>query len=634
MQKRIGTIFFLFIYSVAIAQTRNCLDLGAIESYSPLKDSLYYFSDFSGNTSIAEITPAWFTTQGQPAFKDRNLNGNHYLLLCVRNSSADSSFLLYLGRAQHAVVYEVDSSHHKRILDNKVKYYSRFLMNQVPYYNLKVPSGEQRIFIIQLKLTFYNWQQLEPVLLPVSQQLGFEFDHILRPSLVYVIVTLILLGIMFSMFVETLMLFVRSGKREYLFCSSAIFIFFVYFALRLLNVFAFSSTYYFFYDLRYQLLQLSGNMLLLFFIASFLKLKENFPVLHRMFKIAIWAQIVFLLINIPLTYTNRFNYIGNTAFDLIRMLVLLYSVYLIVALLKSHREKEAVYLGVGSLLAISLSVLALTIDRWSGLDYLVIRNGGIPVQIFMVGVLLQSFLFLQALSYRSRKQEAARVIAVEQLQLENDRKELEKYRAIVEARENERNRISREIHDDIGSGLTSIRLVSEIAKAKNSPLITKELDKISSTASSLMDKMNEIIWSLNSRNDTLPNLLAYLRHQVVEYFEPLHIQLSLSIPGQVPEVSISGKIRRNILMCVQEALNNIIKHSQATEVRVEFAVSTTLEITIRDNGVGFDGAKVHSFSNGLHNMKHRLQAVGGTCDISNHDGTSVLLKVPLSLYPV
>lgn len=636
MQKHLSIILFLlFCFIAASAQTNNCFDLGALNNFDTIKYRLLYYSDFSGNTSINQLTKAHFSGEAKPLFSGKHIDGSHFMMLPVCNSGTDDTFLLYMGRAQTIAVYEFDSVSQKmQRLSNRVKLRSSLLMNVVPYYELKVKPGERKDYFIQAELTFYNWQQIDPILLLPYEKLTFEFEHILKPSGVYAFITLILLGIMFSMFVYTLLLFIRSRKKEYLYCSGAIFIFFLYFLLRLINVFAFTRTYYFFYDFRYQALQLIGNVLLLFFISSFLKLKIHFPSLHRLFKTTIAVQLIFLAINIPITYANRFNYLGNIAFDIMRVLVLLFSVYLIISLIRFRKEKEALYLAIGSLLAIALSALALVIDRWSNYDYLLIRNSGIPVLIFMVGVLLQSFLFLQALSYRSRKQEADRAIAVEQLQLENDRKELEKYKAIIDARENERNRISQEIHDDIGSGLTSIRLMSEIAKAKSNQSDRKELDKISATSSVLMDKMNEIIWTLNSRNDTLPNLVAYLRHHVVEYFEPLQMQLQLTVPEQVHDIAISSKIRRNILMSVQEALHNIAKHSQASEVHITFSTSGFFCITISDNGIGFNESKVNSFNNGLYNMKDRLHVIGGSCDISNDEGTSIVLKVPLANYPL
>jgi signal transduction histidine kinase len=97
---------------------------------------------------------------------------------------------------------------------------------------------------------------------------------------------------------------------------------------------------------------------------------------------------------------------------------------------------------------------------------------------------------------------------------------------------------------------------------------------------------------------------------------------------------VSGKIRRNILLSVKEALHNIVKHSQATQVNVQFTAGEHFSITITDNGIGINPSAIRSYNNGLLNMKDRLSAVGGSCIISTHDGTSVILRVPLTSYPL
>jgi signal transduction histidine kinase len=161
------------------------------------------------------------------------------------------------------------------------------------------------------------------------------------------------------------------------------------------------------------------------------------------------------------------------------------------------------------------------------------------------------------------------------------------------------------------------------------PQESKELEKISATSNVLMEKMNEIIWTLNSRNDTLPNLIAYLRHQIVEFFEPLPVRLQLTVPDRIPEVTISGKARRNITLSVKEALHNIVKHSRAAEVSIAFTVGEFFTISIKDNGIGFNPDDTRILSNGIRNMKERLDIIGGSCQIINGEGTLIILSIPL-----
>lgn len=637
LQKKILLLPLVLLYvGYALAQKAGTIDVGNIQDFEKIEKKLTYFKDASRTYSVHTLHPSLFKPlHNNPVFGGRELNANHFIKLSVSNTGKNDTFWLYMGKAQQYTMYTYDSAAAKMVaMNNRFELYSDVIMNEIPYCWFTVKNGETKDYYIDAEINFYNWHQFDPVIIVPGEQTSFAFAFFLKPSRAYLYITIILLGIMFSMFAYTCTLFVRTFQREYLYYSAALFVFMVYFIMRLLNVFRFGDLYFFLYDLRYQVLQLAGNILILLFIASFLKLKANLPKLYRLFRISIVFQIVFLIINVPLTYTNQYNFWGNMAFDVIRVLVLLYSVYLIITLLIWRKEKEARYLGVGSFVAILMACIALYVDRWSDYDYMLLRYTGIPVLLFMFGVLLQMFLFLQGLAYRTRRQEISRIRAVEQLQLENDRKELEKYKAIIDARENERNRISQEIHDDIGSGLTSIRLLSEIAKAKSSQPDNKELEKISATSNVLMDKMNEIIWTLNSRNDSLPNLIAYLRHHVVEYFESLHMHLHLTVPDVINEITISGKIRRNILLSVKEALHNVVKHSQATDVNVEFTVDQYFSISISDNGIGFNPALNKSHSNGLHNMKERLQVIGGTCSIVNDGGTSIILKVPLNHYPL
>lgn len=620
-------------YTASIAQVlHDLIDLENITGYDTVEGRLTYFIDHSQSYSINEVKDAQFSpAKDRSPFDQRYLTANNFIRMAVTNTGIHSdTFYFYAGKAQHFSMYEYDSiTHQKKMLSNQIVRFSPALFNTVPYAYFLVKSGESKVFYIQAEINYYNWYLFDPVILRASEASYFTFSHILHPSRTYIYISILLLGIMFSMFAYTFAIFIREAALEYFYYALAIFVFMLYFGLRLLNVFSFSELYFSFYDLRYQFLQLLGLMLILKFIIYFLKLKIQMPNLHKQIKWLINLQIIFLIANLPFTHSNRFNYAANIAFDMVRILVLLFSAYIAIVLVLKEKKKEGRYLGVGSLLSIVMACIALYVDRWGNFDELLLRYSGLSVLIFMMGVVFQMVIFLQALGYRQRMREAKRIRAFEQLQLENDRKELDKYRAIIDARDNERNRISQEIHDDIGSGLTSIRLLSEIAKVKMDPQESRELEKISATSNMLMEKMNEIIWALNSRNDTLPNLIAHLRHQIVEFFEPLPVQLQLSVPENIPEATIGGKARRNVTLAVKEALHNIVKHSRAAEVSITFAIGESFTIAIKDNGIGFNPDDTRTLSNGIRNMKERLNVIGGSCQIINSEGTSIILNIPL-----
>jgi len=156
-----------------------------------------------------------------------------------------------------------------------------------------------------------------------------------------------------------------------------------------------------------------------------------------------------------------------------------------------------------------------------------------------------------------------------------------------------------------------------------------EIEKISNSANELLTKMNTIIWTMTSSNDSVENLIAYIRSYAVEFFENTNIDCFFTMPATIPHHDISGEKRRNIFLSVKEALNNVLKHSQSTIVRVNVAVSDRLTIEIQDDGVGINLEKLRKFGNGLNNMKKRMASIDGEFNIENSQGTRTTFYLQL-----
>ena len=214
------------------------------------------------------------------------------------------------------------------------------------------------------------------------------------------------------------------------------------------------------------------------------------------------------------------------------------------------------------------------------------------------------------------------------------RRKLEKKLAASEkqqAIEKERTRIATDMHDDLGAGLSRIKFLSEtigIKKLQQQP-IEEDVNKIREYSHEMIDKMGEIVWALNEKNDSLSDLLSYTRAYAVEYLSQNGISCEAEMPDNPPTLFVSGEFRRNIFLTIKEALHNVVKHSQATEVKLSINVDHNLLIKLRDNGVGFDKNNIRSFSNGLTNMETRVKEIGGKIEISNKNGTVINLLVPL-----
>ncbi len=234
----------------------------------------------------------------------------------------------------------------------------------------------------------------------------------------------------------------------------------------------------------------------------------------------------------------------------------------------------------------------------------------------------------QQLAFEHAKEKQQLVFEYEQ---EKQKITFEKEQDMKEALQEERNRIASEMHDDLGGGLNTIQILSKrIRKEALSENVLDNLQKIETYASKSIENMREIIWAMNSNYDVLPELIAYTRRFVLEYFEDHHLACKANVPDKFPIIPISGVKRRNIFLCVKESAHNIVKHAKAKSVEIKFEYENGLKITIKDNGNGFNQKiKKHS-GYGLKNMRRRIEEVGGKMTIEQEKGTKIIFEIPIS----
>lgn len=215
--------------------------------------------------------------------------------------------------------------------------------------------------------------------------------------------------------------------------------------------------------------------------------------------------------------------------------------------------------------------------------------------------------------------------------------QLEKQREI----ENIRMRISRDIHDEIGSGLTKIKLMSRnLSKKTEDTVALKETSsKISIASDELIQNLGEIVWTINPVNDTLENIFAFMRNYLSKLFDEntdVKLQLDFPDPSEIPHrIFINPEVKRNLLLILKEAVTNIFKHAQATEVSISMrAGKSKIELIIRDNGRGIKTENQNGFGNGLKNMRRRAESINANFVIesSPETGTNVHLLIPLSQF--
>jgi signal transduction histidine kinase len=215
--------------------------------------------------------------------------------------------------------------------------------------------------------------------------------------------------------------------------------------------------------------------------------------------------------------------------------------------------------------------------------------------------------------------------------------------------EHERARIAHDIHDDLGAHLTRISMLSESARAEleNPERATAGLNQIYDTARDLTRAMDEIVWAVNPRYDTLEGLASYLEKFAQDLLAAADIRCRLDLPMEFPAWRLTADVRHNLFLAFKEALHNVVKHSAASETYIRLAAgATSFELVVEDNGRGFTrGAGERASSgdsdrllsgNGLENMLRRLMEIHGSFDIQSTpgQGTKVTFTVPIKDFAV
>ncbi len=207
----------------------------------------------------------------------------------------------------------------------------------------------------------------------------------------------------------------------------------------------------------------------------------------------------------------------------------------------------------------------------------------------------------------------------------------------ISAIERERTRIANDIHDELGANLTRMTQLSErVESDKNQPSVVESHSrKIAATARETLQSLDEIVWAINPRNDTLESFLQYLSHYANEFLENSELSYRLKIPTFVPAVPLRAEMRHSLFLVVKEALNNVVKHSQATQLGIGVHIENArLEIIIEDNGCGMKEVEVLTSRkrHGMGNMRRRMAELNGSFQVENQQGhgTRIVLSVHLA----
>ena len=238
------------------------------------------------------------------------------------------------------------------------------------------------------------------------------------------------------------------------------------------------------------------------------------------------------------------------------------------------------------------------------------------------------FIVMVVMVYKKKQLVFQKEKLLQEIQFRNGilEKELEIQKKVQE----ERERISHDMHDDLGAGISALKLQAEFIKQKvEDEMIKADVDDLLKTAGEMNLSMREMLWSLNSDNDNLVNFMQYVAQYAENFFKKTDIKITVKRAVYSPETKLNSEVRRNLFLCAKEAFNNIYKHSQARSLSIFFLLEKdifTLEII--DDGIGIQNKR--KSGNGLYNMERRMNSIEGSFKIKpSKKGLHLLFQVQL-----
>lgn len=241
----------------------------------------------------------------------------------------------------------------------------------------------------------------------------------------------------------------------------------------------------------------------------------------------------------------------------------------------------------------------------------------------LIGVLAVALVWIRLLHHQVQARTA-------QLRDEmREREQAEQQHALAQ----ERARIARDLHDDLGSSLTEISLLATTSPGLELPAeeTSERLGVIAGKSRSIIHTLDEIVWAVDPQRDTLASVARYLASYVEEYLVGLNVACRVQIPNTFPEEAVSGEVRHDLFLAVKEALNNAVRHGGATEIGFSVRLfNEGIEISIKDNGSGFDPL-IRTQGHGLANLRSRLEKLGGRCELVSSPGAGTTVSFQLLL---
>jgi signal transduction histidine kinase len=586
--------------------------------------SILVFIDSSGGKlpvgGIASVPAEKFRPLETKTYILKNSKAAQWFSIVVNNTgSKNASLVLDLGDPyiDRIMLYQKDADF-TRLIDTAGalnRFGQRPLTGRNFAFPISIPAHTSTSYLLKVKNTYHHIF----IRINVFTLKAYE-SSILREYLVWGILT----GVLIFVFIFSMVIFLVEKNQLYFFFS-------LYVLATIVWIWSNNGLGYQFIWNNYPQAMIRVRFMAgVLTVAALVQSMQSFIGQHssnsRFYRGTNIVKILLIILAVVLLVPYTFNddeFLITLFIITGDLTIILAVVFLFASLVEKMRQgfRPALYYLVSTMVLL-VSIVLLILARMDIVAPVFVAVNGNYIGI-LLQVLILSVGHIQRYQQYRREKEQAIVQMVKQ--------EQETILQVTLAKENERNRIAADMHDELGAGISSLRLIGELAERKDSlPEIKNDIERFTLSAKDLGQKVRDIVWTLNPENDTLANFIYYIHRYGQKLFEDTTISFDMGIPPSIPDVVLPGEKRKHLLLVIKEAFTNILKHSGASSVLVAVGFEGHgFQLRIKDNGRGIK-AETNSGGNGLRNMHKRMEEIGGAIQINNDSGTSVILAIYIS----
>ena len=372
-------------------------------------------------------------------------------------------------------------------------------------------------------------------------------------------------------------------------------------------------------------LQIAPYFLYYRFTRYFLEIGQNHPTLTKWMMRTEYFLLAYLVFDFVLVTTTFNIQLQTKIFAYIISIVFLITAFFVLYLLK--KKQNFIYfvllgslaVGLGNILGVLFTFLIFNEHLQIHIDNTLIFSE--------IGIVIEILFFTVGLSYKNKLIEKEKAISQENLI-----QQLKENQLLNSKMLHVRNKISLDLHDEIGSTLSAISILSEMAMhGKEDTETVSMLEEIKQNSISVMERMDDIVWNINPNNDSMEKLFLRITTLAAKLFEAKGINYKIEIDEKVKQINVLMEYRQHIYLIMKEAVNNLVKYSGCTEAVILVSYTAALlTIIIKDNGVGYD-INQNNDGNGLTSMKGRAREMNAEIKMESeiNEGTTIQLAIKI-----